>query len=190
MGTTDTGMARRVRPAARPSLIKRLRSDRRGATLIEFALVAIPFFMLLFGIFEVGFVYWGTLELENATDDAARMIRTGQAQAGNYDETKLKQEICDRVSLLVGCTSKLRVDVQSAIDISGMTAPALLDGDGNLNNNFSFNLGAGEQVVMLTSFYEWPLMTILTSNSLSNMSSGNRLLRASAAFRNEPFPEN
>ena len=35
----------------------RLRSDRSGATAVEFALVAIPFLMLIFAIIELGLVF-------------------------------------------------------------------------------------------------------------------------------------
>jgi Flp pilus assembly protein TadG len=170
-------------------VLRLLRSQQRGAIMVEFALVMIPFFILLFGILEVGLVFWGGFELENATDDAARMVRTGQAQSGNFDETRLKQEICNRVSLLVNCTSKLRLDVQSFNDFSQMTPPSPLDGEGNLKQSFAYSLGAPQQVVLFTAFYEWPLLNFMSTMSLSNMASGNRLLQSSAAFRNEPFPE-
>ena len=163
--------------------------DKRGASMVEFALVMLPFFILLFGIIEVGLVFWGGLELENATDDAARMVRTGQAQAANFEEARMKQEICGRVSILADCTAKLKLDMQSFTTFAQMTPPAPLDGDGKLKDEFTFSLGGPQQVVLMTSFYEWPLLSLMSSMGLSNMASGNRLLRASAAFRNEPFPE-
>jgi Flp pilus assembly protein TadG len=164
-------------------------SHQRGATMIEFTLIIVPFFVLLFGILEVGLVFWGAFELENATDDTARLVRTGQAQTGSFDEARLKQEICKRVSLLVNCTAKLRLDVQSFDSFSQMTPPDPLDGDGNLKGSFDYSLGGPQQVVLFTAFYEWPLLNFMSTMSLSNMATGNRLLRASAAFRNEPFPE-
>jgi Flp pilus assembly protein TadG len=170
-------------------LLRRLGAQSRGATMVEFALVMIPFFIILFGILEVGLVFWGMFELENATDDTARMVRTGQAQAGNFDEARLKQEICNRVSLLVNCTAKIRLDVQSFNSFSQMTPPAPLDGDGNLKESFAYSLGGPQQVVLFTAFYEWPLLNFMSTMSLSNMATGNRLLQSSAAFRNEPFPE-
>ena len=163
--------------------------DARGATMVEFALVMLPFFILLFGIIEVGLVFWGGLELENATDDATRMVRTGRAQAGNFSADQMKQEICNRVSILANCTAKLKLDMQSFDKFGQMTPPEALGGDGKLKDNFSFSLGGPRQVVLMTSFYEWPLLNFVSSMSLGNMASGNRLLRASAAFRNEPFPE-
>jgi Flp pilus assembly protein TadG len=184
-------------PSGRRWRLKRLtragRRSERGVTLVEFALVALPFFILLFGIFEVGFVFWGTYELENATEDAARLIRTGQVHAAGKDgdASYFKTQICNRVSLLVDCTAKLRVEVQDYDSFTSLNPPSPLDGDHNLkgDDGFAYSPGGPERVVLVTSFYEWPLLNILSSMSLSNMASGNRLLRASAAFRNEPFPE-
>lgn len=171
-------------------LLRAVRHSKRGATLIEFAMVMVPFFVLLFGIFEVGFVFWGTYELENATFDAARLIRTGQAQSGGIDEAGFKTQICSRVLLLANCNAKLRVDVQYYDSFASLDPPSPLDDDGNLKKDgFSYSPGGAEKMVLVTSFYEWPLLNIISGMSLSNMASGNRLLRAAAAFRNEPFPE-
>jgi Flp pilus assembly protein TadG len=170
--------------------LRTMRRSERGVTLVEFTMVALPFFILLFGIFEVGFVFWGTYELENATEDAARLIRTGQVHAGGIDEAGFKTRICSRVSLLANCASKLRVDVQSYDSFAGLTPPSPFDANGGLKQNgFSYAPGGARQVVLVTSFYEWPLLNIISSMSLSNMASGNRLLRAAAVFRNEPFPQ-
>lgn len=166
-----------------------LQRDERGATLLEFTIVLVPFFVLLFGIFEVAFVFWASYELENATDDAARMIRTGQVQTGKLDETAFKQQLCSHVSVLVNCTSKLRIDVQSCDSFAALSPPSAFNSDGTLKSGLSFAPGAPNQVVLVTAFYEWPLMNVIAGISLSNMASGNRLLRASSAFRNEPFPE-
>ena len=48
--------------------------------MVEFAVIAIPFFTLIIGIIEVGLIFWAGYELENATAAAARLVRTGQAQ--------------------------------------------------------------------------------------------------------------
>src|SRR3974377_1075748 len=59
----------------------RLIKAERGATMVEFALVVLPFLLLLLGAFDIGFYYWGSEELENATVYGARLVRTGQVQA-------------------------------------------------------------------------------------------------------------
>jgi Flp pilus assembly protein TadG len=179
-----------------PGLSGRLRTllgsmrDDRGVTLIEFALIMIPFFVIIFGILELGFVFWGTYELENATEDAARLIRTGQIK-GNSGAAAFKAQVCNRVAILTRCNEDLRLDVRSFrsfAEIQGSPAEPL-DRDGNLQNNFTFSPGGPRSIVLVSTFYRWPLINAITSFTLSNMAGGDRLLRASAAFRNEPFPE-
>ena len=63
--------------------------------MLEFALIALPLFILIFGILEVGLqMYWGTYELDNATLTAARLIRTGQAQTANLSQDAIIAKIC------------------------------------------------------------------------------------------------
>jgi Flp pilus assembly protein TadG len=162
--------------------------DERGATMVEFALIVIPFFFILFGIFEVGLVFWGTYELENATEDAARQIRTGQIK-GNAGAAAFKTEVCKRVVLLSRCDADLRLDVRNFNDYQATYSPVEpLDNTGKLKDDFSFLPGSARSIVIVSTFYRWPLINAISSFSISNMAGGARLLRASAAFRNEPFP--
>lgn len=181
--------ASRSSKKARRSRLRLLRGRRgeRGATLVEFALVAVPFFLLVFGILELGFIFWGTYELENATEEAGRQIRTGQAQSTSQSD--FVNLVCSRVTLLSQCSSKLQVDVRTFSSFSEIddNAPVPLDGDQELLNSFNFNQGGPRSIVLVSTFYQWPLFTGITSLSLSNMADGDRLLRASAAFRNEAW---
>ncbi|MGI9382041.1 MAG: TadE/TadG family type IV pilus assembly protein, partial [Methyloligellaceae bacterium] len=63
-------------------------------------MVAAPFFALLFALIEIGLVFFGSFTLENAVEQASRMIRTGQAQQQGFSEDRFKQEVCDNVYVL------------------------------------------------------------------------------------------
>lgn len=180
---------------ARPKWSKRCGSlgprGESGAALIEFAIVAIPFLMLLFAAVEVGFVFWGMYDLESATEDAARQIRTGQVQAEAMDEDSFKAVLCGKVTLLSQCNTKLRLDVRSFTQFGeiGGNLPSPLNEIGELKDILDWQPGGAGAIVLVSAFYEWPLLNIVSSVSLSNMPSGGRLLRASTAFRNENWPE-
>jgi Flp pilus assembly protein TadG len=156
----------------------RVGRDRTGATLIEFSLVGIPFLLLLLATFEIGFVYWANKELENATNDAARLVRTGQVQDGEMTAADLKVEACNRTALLIDCVSRLRIDVRSAPTFAEITPPEPLDGGGALksDDDFSFSPGAADEVVLISAFFDWPALF-----------QGARVLRAAIPARNEPF---
>ena len=52
----------------------------RGATAVEFALVAAPFFALLIAILQTALIFLAQQVLQTATTEAARLVMTGQAQ--------------------------------------------------------------------------------------------------------------
>jgi Flp pilus assembly protein TadG len=157
----------------------RLFRDQSGASLIEFALIALPFFLLLYGTFEVAFVYWANQELEHAASHGARLVRTGQVQAQALDRAQLTEQMCSQTALLVGCAAKLRLDVRSGKTLGEITPPAPLDGSGTLKDAaaFAYSPGAANEVVLLSAFYAWPPL----------LKPSGYLLRAASVMRNEPF---
>ena len=60
------------RAIAFQNLLLRFAAARRGTTAIEFAIIALPFCVMLFGIIELGMVFLVSVTLQNATDNAAR----------------------------------------------------------------------------------------------------------------------
>lgn len=187
-GTASASMAREFETdSARPVLglgggvrrRPRLARDQGGATLVEFTLIALPFLLLLFGAFEIAFIYWANQELENAATHGMRLVRTGQVQGGAVTPGQLRAEICSKTAVLVGCTSRLRLDVRSAKAFSDITPPDPMDGNGTLKDDaaFSFVPGSGNDVVLVSAFYDWkPLLK-----------PSDYILRASSVARNEPF---
>ena len=161
--------------------------QRRGVALVEFAIVAIPFFLLIMGIVEVGLIFWAGYELENATAAAARLVRTGQAQKSGYTVAQLQAKLCDNVVILKNCTSKVQLSVQTYSSFAGITTSTAVDQNGNLQTSFPYSPGGPGAIVLLTAFYEWPLTTPLTSGVLGNLGDGNYLLQTTFAFRNEPY---
>jgi Flp pilus assembly protein TadG len=160
---------------------------RTAATLVEFAVIAIPFFILIMGIIEVGLIFWAGYELENATAAAARLVRTGQAQTSGYTVDQLRSQLCQNVIILSNCTTKVQLSVQTFSTFAGITSPSSVNQSGGLKTNFTYSPGGPGAIVFLVAFYEWPLTTPLTSATLANLGDGNYLLQSSVAFRNEPY---
>jgi Flp pilus assembly protein TadG len=164
--------------------------DIAGASALEFALVATPFILTLLAVFEVGLVYFVGLNLDSATASAARLIRTGQAQTQGLSAAQFKSRMCDYLWAPITCGA-LRVDVRHYTSFANAVANPTnpLDGTGNLKTNFSYDPGNPDDVVVVRTFYEWPLASALPKIiSLSNLQDGGRLIQSAAAFRNEPYP--
>jgi Flp pilus assembly protein TadG len=165
----------------------RFRRDSSGTSAIEFAMLAWPVILLLLAITEVGLVDFADTSLENAVGDAARMIRTGQAQTQGFDAGQFKAEVCKRISAPLDCGG-IRLDVRHFSSFGGSQLTNPLNPDGTMKTNFSYDPGVGGDVVVVRGFYEWAIAARLPKPvGLSNMANGDRLLMATAAFRNEPF---
>ncbi|MEZ5817491.1 MAG: TadE/TadG family type IV pilus assembly protein [Hyphomicrobiaceae bacterium] len=171
-------------------LLARWRRDSRGVTAIEFAMVAMPFLSLLFGIIGVGLYFFTTFTLENAVEQAARLMRTGQAQEAGFTEAQFKAKVCEYVPSHVDCTGKVRVNVLSFPDTTNITPgslPNCLNGDNTLSGATQYDPGGPSQVVVVWACYEWELSSKIPFLDLGNMAGGSRLIQATSVFRSEPY---
>ena len=192
---TPTNGAKMTKRIFRP-IIKRKRaeetfaSNERGSVAVEFALTAIPFFVLLFAILEAGIVFFATATLDQAVNDAGRLIRTGLAQTAGVTEQQLTQTICDNVVFLSGCTTNLKIDVRVYTNFSSVAFPSVLGTDGAVQNNkLAFSMGNAGDIVLIRAFYVWPIWSPFPTGLANNggTTSPTRLIQSSVAFRNEPF---
>lgn len=170
--------------------VRRLRRDENGAVAVEFALIAIPFFLILFSIIEVSLVFFANQILDNAVADASRMIRTGQAQQANFTATEFRSKVCENLIGLFDCSAnKLYVDVKTFNTFNDVTVAKPINADGEIEDNFGYDDGGPETIVVARVYYEWPLITNFIKTGLGDLANGNRLIASVATFRNEPFPE-
>ena len=171
---------------------RRLARDDRGATAVEFAMVAMPFFMFCFGVLGVGLHYFSTNSLEHAVEAAARKIRTGQAQNSGMTAGEFKTLVCSEAGGAIDC-SKLRVHVQSGDDWSIVPKDCLgsdsklAQTSGSASDKISDSSGEAGKVVLVTACYEWDLAAVIPFIELGNMEGGASLLQASTTFRTEPY---
>lgn len=158
-----------------------------GAAAVEFGLVAEPFLALLFAIMETAVVFFSGQALETAVADSSRLIMTGQAQTGGYNQAAFKNAVCAKIYGLFDCQNGVYVDVKTYTTFDGVAMSNPVDANGNFVNNFTYTPGGPGDIVVVRLYYQWPVYVSLVGFNLSNMSGGKRLLVATAAFRNEPY---
>lgn len=179
-------------------LFRRFRRSQDGATAVEFAFAAVPFFALLFAIFETALMFWTNQVLEESVSQVSRSLVTGQsrsiytASTGAANAAKFRDNICAVAPMgLIDC-SKLAVDVRvysSFADASSGSAATNPLAGGNLNtSSFSYVQPQKSDIVVVRAVLDYELfLTSWASTSLANIGSGRRGIVASAAFRAEPF---
>ena len=183
-------LRRKLRRLARRASPRRFARHQRGAVAIEFGLILLPFLALMFGIMETALVFFADQTLETAVADSARLIMTGQAQNQSLTATTFKNQVCARIYGLFDCQNGLYVDVQTYSSFGNISYTPPLDTHGNLvTSNFNYQPGGPGDIVVVSLYYQWPIyVSLMNLGTLANPQGGtNRLLTATAAFRNEPY---
>lgn len=187
----------------RPPSLRRARarrsvlSDRRGAAIVEFALVAAPFLALLLAILQTSLAYLAQESLETAVEVAARGIVTGQTQSADIKSLaqgmtqaqlaeRFRKSGCAQLPIFLSC-SRLYVDVKSAPGGGLAIAPLdlRLDANGKLSAPLSYSLGEQGAVVIVRFVYVWP-MRITPQPDLSG-NAGPSILMATSVSKSEPY---
>jgi Flp pilus assembly protein TadG len=188
--------------AARPRwLTARFVRSRDGAAAIEFALLAIPYFLIVFAIIETFIAFTGEQLVSHATDTLARQLRTGQiTRAHNPATDKTQAEFramfCDEISILIKCSDeedgKLVLDVRSFSTFADI--PAYIPRkNGALDASSTFTPGGSGTRNMLRAYYRWSVVTDLVRPYISGLRPADGslpnefLIVATATFQNEAY---
>jgi Flp pilus assembly protein TadG len=171
--------------------LRRFGRAREGTAAVEFALVALPFFLLTVGMAEISMMGFAQTSLDYAVSESARQIRTGQAQTGGLDGQDIEDQICANVNrfMFLDCDANLFLDVDrfdSFVDINNEEANPIED-DEFQEDGFGYNPGGESDIVVVRVYYRWHVMTPMFEPIFRNVSSGDRILVTTMMFRNEPF---
>lgn len=176
--------------------LRRFRNNRSGSAAIEFAMVATPFFALLFAIMETAMVFFAAQVLETGTNDSARLLYTNQALNSGMTQEQFGNDVCNRVKVLFTCgTNNANLTIVVKTYAPGVTIPssdlAVPIVSGVFNGQPAYTLPKSGDTVLVRVFYQWPLIVTGLGYNIANIfSSGGtdnkRLLAASASFRVEP----
>ena len=183
--------------------------DREGAAALEFAILAIPFMLMIFATFETFFAFAGEQLMANAVETMARKIRTGeitfgQGKATDVTEAEFRQLFCDEVSILHMCSAteatspeKLYLDVRTFTSFADMPreVPKVSTADyADLDTtDFAFAPGGAKSKNSFRAYYRWQIMTDLMRPYITNIRPANKpiptdfLIVQTAAFENEDY---
>ena len=180
----------------------RLRRDERGAALVEFGLLAWPFFALLLAVVEVSLMLLHTSTLETAVNNVAREIRVGIAANQTDEAAYIDSRLCDQLLLRSNC-NELFVEIRNlGNDLSANIATSVdltftsydTDGDGQLSSTeMDTAIGAlpsepstGGSYMLVRAYSRYQLIIPMVAPLLGG-SDGEVVLMSTAIFRTEPF---
>ena len=164
-------------------------TDRRGATALEFAMLALPFTALLLACLQTAIIFFASQALQSVAATAARQILVGNVQTNNLTSSSfLNTVVCPAAPSLFACP-KLMVDVQSAASFSNLnTAPiAVAYNAKGQPTNLSFSPGSQGSAVIMRVMYEWPVIGGPLGIGLANEGNGNHLMVGTVVLKTEPY---
>jgi Flp pilus assembly protein TadG len=171
---------------------RRFRRDENGATAVEFALISVPFFMLLMTTVEMALVLWTSQQMEEAVFQGSRTMLTGESRTiynnPGTAAAQFRDAVCVNMTLISNCTSRLTVDVRTFASFGAATSSSPITA-GVLNTaGFGFQPVTPSSIVVVRAVLSYPLTMSTWSTTFANLTNGERALMASIAFRTEPFP--
>lgn len=166
--------------------------DERGVTIIEFAILALPFFSIVGAILETSVVFLSGQLLESAVQDVSRLIRTGQAQGTIVTDEDFRQRVCARLYGMFTDCDGLYVEVRAITNFAAASISAPVDRSceeactGWTRDDY-YTPGASSSFMMVQVYYKWPVILDLFDMTVANLPDSKRLLGVASVFRNEPY---
>ena len=168
----------------------RRRNSRRGTVAVEFALVTLPFVMLLLFLLEIGYDLFAQEALDYAVHAAARQVEVGNAQSVTTAAAFQQQYLCPAIPALIPC-SQVFVNVQVITsDFYASGSEAVPVANGKLSpGGWGFCPGKPDQLMLVQALYAGPTLLGLLFPSLTTAYGGGyvHVTISSAAFMNENF---
>jgi Flp pilus assembly protein TadG len=173
----------------------RFHRNEDGATAVEFALVATPFFMLVFMLIGFSMYFFVMNSVEKGMDQTSRLVRTGQAQKTNMTVNDFKNSICTNAGGWIKC-NKVQVFVQKYPDWQSIVPQPCLNADGSVVTNSASGgdpiatySGIASEIVIVTTCYKWEFAQQIPFVKIGNMSDKSMMMQSSTAFRTEPYAQ-
>lgn len=167
-------------------LLRKFIGNRKGSAAIEFAILALPFVVLIFAIIEIAVMFFVDSGLDAALHKTVRQVRVGTAKTGAWDLAKFKATVCAELSYSFSCSTNLKV---RAIVITNMASVAKVNPivSGALNITEDFNIGDSGNYVLVQAYLTWDPVLKLYTFAGGRLSDGKYVLGAAELFKNEPF---
>lgn len=194
----------RSRPVHVSPLLRRLRSDRKGATVVEFAFVLPILVMLILGVFDMAHTQYTNSMLNGALQKAGRDLTL---ESAGSQQTSIDAVVRERVALVVppGPDTVITFEKLSHFDFADIGEPETILGDnGNgkcdpgeryvdVNESGKWEadrgkggIGGARDAVLYTAIVTYPRM--FPVHVFTSMPS-TVTLTASTVLRNQPYDE-
>lgn len=174
-------------------MLARFRSDAEGVVVVEFALVAMPFLMLVAAIFECCLVCLGQLTLDTAMDRATRAVFTGtfqEASDGTDPSERMQKDMCAGFVLFNCADLKVEITTAASFAQSGARDPYDAEGKG-LAKDFGsrFDCPGGNDIVTVRAAATISRFFPFLDLTRRQVGLDRQLIMSTAVFKAEPYAD-
>ncbi|MBV9217881.1 MAG: pilus assembly protein [Methylobacteriaceae bacterium] len=182
------------------ALLRRLRVEREGHAAVEFGMVVLPFFAIIFAVLEIAFLFMTGQALDTSLDEAARLLLTGQAQTSsgsgaiNSMSTFLNLALCPKLPAIISCTNAgtlgyLQVNVAQITSFTNANLGAPISNGVLDTSSWGYTPCTSGQIMKVEAVYPVAALTSFwtSANTVTLNGIKQRVLYSSTVFRCEPF---
>ena len=159
--------------------------NRRGATAVEFALIAPVFLFMVMAIIEYSLFYFKTSFLKHVLYEASRNVQTGEVQDAVDPQAYFQTEYCSDAAFLVDCQDVF-FDVRSSTDLASITFPAATFDSSGVPTNFVFQPGGPDTITTMRVATPYEFFTPMLQN-IFQPDGDPAIIVGYTVARNEPF---
>jgi Flp pilus assembly protein TadG len=167
-------------------IFRRFITNRKGSAAIEFAILALPFMVLIFAIVEIALMFFIDSGLDAALHKTVRQVRVGTAKNASWSLATFKSTLCGQLSYSFSCSSSLLVRAVVVTDMSSVTKTNPIV-NGQLSVSENFNIGGSGDYVLIQAFLPYDPVLKLYAFAGGRLTDGRYVLGAAELFKNEPF---
>lgn len=188
--------------------IKRIKKSESGSTVLEFGILAIPFFMIIAATVETLVAFAGEQILVNAVDKMSRQLRTGEitfnmGRSTDLTEVEFREKFCNEINAILSCSTaitsdqKLFIDLKNVVNYSdidvGIPKVSAAEYSELDTSGFTYSPGGSGSINVLRVYYKWDVTIDLIRPYITNIRPGAEgseyyLMVSTTAFRNEGYP--
>ena len=167
-------------------ILRSFTKDKKGSAAIEFAILILPFMVVIFAIVEISIMFFIDSGLDAALHKAVRQVRVGTAKTGAWDLAKFKTTVCGELSYSFSCAANLKVRMVVVTNMASVSKITPIV-NGVLTVTEDFSIGDSGDYVLVQAYLTWDPVLKLYTFAGGRLNNGKYVLGAAELFKNEPF---
>lgn len=164
----------------------RLSREEGGNVMIEFALLAPVFFMLVMGLVEFVLFQYKSYALNHIVYEATRNLQTGEVQSATNMRQKFEEMCADTAGPLMNCND-IQWDVRKYDELSKIEYPPIEYDDKGLPKNFVFDPGGPNQYSVVRATIQHSFVTPFMDKLFQMGPDQPAIANAFCIVKNEPW---